>query len=104
MRIIKKSIVVLVLFALSVSLSFVQKTTTDNIPQTLNELQDSIQKVLVKNNISGGGIIMVSGDSIVLLSGFGKSDIEKTDKDIDQMVYELYGLTEDEIKIVKEAV
>jgi len=30
-----------------------------------------------------------------------KSKIEKTDKEIDQMVYELYGLTEEEIKIVE---
>ena len=33
-----------------------------------------------------------------------KSEIDKTDKEIDQMVYELYGLTEDEIKIVEESV
>ena len=31
-----------------------------------------------------------------------KSEIEKTDKEIDRMVYELYGLTEEEIKIVEE--
>ncbi len=31
-----------------------------------------------------------------------KQEIEKTDKEIDQMVYELYGLTEDEIKIVED--
>ncbi len=30
-----------------------------------------------------------------------KSEIEKTDKQIDQMVYELYGLTEEKIKIVE---
>ncbi len=30
-----------------------------------------------------------------------KAEIEKTDKEIDQKVYELYGLTEDEIKIVE---
>ena len=30
-----------------------------------------------------------------------KAEIEKTDKEIDQMVYELYGLTEEEIKIVE---
>ena len=30
-----------------------------------------------------------------------KSEIDKTDKEIDQMVYELYGLTEEEIKIVE---
>ena len=30
-----------------------------------------------------------------------KAEIDKTDKEIDQMVYELYGLTEDEIQIVE---
>ncbi len=30
-----------------------------------------------------------------------KSEIEKTDKEIDQMVYELYGLTEEEINIIE---
>lgn len=30
-----------------------------------------------------------------------KSEIEKTHKEIDRMVYELYGLTEEEIKIVE---
>ncbi|MDT8394599.1 MAG: Eco57I restriction-modification methylase domain-containing protein, partial [Bacteroidales bacterium] len=33
-----------------------------------------------------------------------KSEIEKTDKEIDQMVYKLYGLTKEEIKIVDENV
>lgn len=33
-----------------------------------------------------------------------KENIEKTDKEIDKMVYELYGLTEDEIKLVEESV
>ena len=33
-----------------------------------------------------------------------KIQIEKTDKEIDRMVYELYGLTEQEIKIVEESV
>ena len=32
-----------------------------------------------------------------------KTEIEKTDKEIDQMVYELYGLTKEEINIVEEA-
>ncbi len=31
------------------------------------------------------------------------SEIEKTDKEIDQMVYKLYELTEEEIKIVEES-
>jgi len=30
-----------------------------------------------------------------------KAEIDKTDKEIDQMVYALYGLTEEEIKIVE---
>ncbi len=30
-----------------------------------------------------------------------KREIESTDKAIDKLVYELYGLTEDEIKIVE---
>ena len=32
-----------------------------------------------------------------------KAHIDKTDREIDQMVYELYDLTEDEIKIVEES-
>jgi len=32
-----------------------------------------------------------------------KRQIEATDRQIDQFVYELYDLTEDEIKIVEEA-
>ena len=31
-----------------------------------------------------------------------KSEITKTDQEIDRMVYELYGLTEEEIKIVEQ--
>ena len=32
-----------------------------------------------------------------------KTEIEKTDKEIDAMVYQLYGLTDKEIEIVEEA-
>ena len=32
-----------------------------------------------------------------------KAEIEKIDKEIDQMVYELYGLTQEEIEIVENA-
>ena len=32
-----------------------------------------------------------------------QSEIDRVDKEIDQMVYELYGLTEEEIKIVEES-
>lgn len=33
-----------------------------------------------------------------------KSEIEKTDKEIDQLVYQLYNLTPAEIKLVEESV
>ena len=33
-----------------------------------------------------------------------KSEIDKTDREIDRMVYKLYGLTDEEIKIVEESV
>ena len=32
-----------------------------------------------------------------------QSEIKATERQIDQLVYELYGLTEEEIKIVEEA-
>ena len=32
-----------------------------------------------------------------------KAEIDKKDKEIDQMVYKLYTITEDEIKIVEES-
>ncbi len=32
-----------------------------------------------------------------------KSEVAKTDREIDQLVYALYGLTEEEIRIVEEA-
>ena len=32
-----------------------------------------------------------------------KAEIDKTDKEIDQMVYELYGLTKEEIEIVENS-
>jgi hypothetical protein len=31
-----------------------------------------------------------------------QSEIDRTDKEIDQVVYELYGLTEEEIRIVED--
>jgi len=33
-----------------------------------------------------------------------KSDIDRIDNEIDQMVYELYGLTDDEIAIVEDSI
>ncbi len=36
-------------------------------------------------------------------SGFIQRQIDATDRQIDKLVYELYGLTEEEIKTVEEA-
>ena len=38
-----------------------------------------------------------------LLYGRGSDRIDVTDRRIDRLVYELYGLTDDEIRIVEEA-
>ncbi len=76
MRILKISIILLMLLLFSISFGFAQNVPDNDIHQTLNELQDSIQKILVKNNIAGAGIVMISGNSVVVLRGFGKSDIE----------------------------
>jgi hypothetical protein len=42
-------------------------------------------------------------DLSVILSKHLKSEINRIDHEIDQMVYELYGLTEEEIKIIEQA-
>lgn len=70
---IKKSIILLVF--LPFSLCFAQDISNVS-PQTLNELKDSIQKILIETNTPGAGIVMVSGDDVVLLEGLGKADIE----------------------------
>jgi CubicO group peptidase (beta-lactamase class C family) len=72
----KKIISFLLIVSFSVSLSLAQDNSKINNLQTLENLQDSIQSVLLKNNIHGAGIAMISGDSIVLLRGFGKADVE----------------------------
>lgn len=76
MEIIKKSIILLVFLMSSITITSAQNIKADNASQTLKKLQDSIQKVLTETNTSGAGIVMMSGDSIVLLRGFGKADIE----------------------------
>jgi len=77
MKIIKNLITVLVFLPFSISLCFAQNVRNVNGPQTLIELQDSIKKILIETNTPGAGIVMVSGDEVVLLEGLGKADIEK---------------------------
>jgi len=75
-KIMKKTITVLIFLSFNLALCFPQDIGNAEILKTLNELQDTIQKILIKNNIAGAGIVMISGDSVVLLRGFGKADIE----------------------------
>lgn len=76
MKIIKKSIILLVFLVCSISVSFAQNIIADNTPQTLEDLQDSIQKVLIETNTNGASVVLLSGDSVILLKGFGKADVE----------------------------
>ncbi len=76
MKIIKNPIALLVLLLLSTALCFAQDVSNANEPQTLNELQESIQKILIETNTPGAGIALVSEDETILLRGFGKADIE----------------------------
>ena len=76
MKIIIKSITFLVFLHFSISLCFAQDISNVNGPQTLKELQDSIQKILIATNTPGAGIALVSGDETIWLGGLGKADIE----------------------------
>jgi len=77
MKSIKNSIAVLLLLSVSISLCFAQGAGMTNGPQTLAELQDTIQKILIATKTPGAAIVMVSGDEVVWLKGLGKADIEK---------------------------
>lgn len=76
MKIILKLITVLLFLPFCISLCFAQGVSNANEPQTLSELQDSIQKILIETNTPGAAIAMVCGDEVVLLKGLGKADIE----------------------------
>ena len=77
MEILKKLLTIFVFVFISQSLIFAQYKGRINKPQTLSELQDSIQKILINTNTPGAGVVMVSADSVVLLKGFGKADVER---------------------------
>ncbi len=66
-----------------VSPGFAQKVTNDDVPQTINELQDSIQKILIETKTPGAGVVMVAGDSVVLLMKYGMADV-KNNIDVDE--------------------
>ena len=78
MKLITKTIPVLV-FLLSIfngSKCLAQEVVDDNKPQTLNELETSIQKLLKETKTPGAGVALVSGDETIWLEGIGKADIE----------------------------
>jgi len=68
--------------------------------QFLKELSKS--KIFLKLNEEAEWLEYFNSQKIKALDL--NTEIEKTDKEIDQMVYELYGLTEEEIKIVEESI
>lgn len=72
----KKIFTILIFLIFSLSQCFAQDISNIKIPKTLSELQDSIQKILIESNTPGAGIVMLSGDSVVLLMEFGKADVE----------------------------
>lgn len=76
MKILQKLILFFVFLPYGISLCFAQGVSTTNKPQTMSELQDSIQKILIETKTPGAAIVMVSGDEVVLLKGLGKADIE----------------------------
>ena len=76
MNILKKSILLVVLLLFIILQCFAQNVSDVDSPQTLNDLKDSIQKILIETNTPGAGIIMMSDDTIVMLAGLGKADIE----------------------------
>jgi len=67
----------------------------------LNELKK--KKVDIKPRITQEALKKEFDDSLNRISPL-LSEIKKTDEKIDQMVYDLYGLNEDEIEILKRSV
>lgn len=68
-----------------------------------NDILKELKKVKVKLSLSEEAEWMGYFNEQKQKAQAIKSEIDRTDKEIDQMVYELYGLTEDEIKIVEES-
>jgi len=70
--------------------------------ETLNkELKKNSGKILSKSDeLEWMDIFDNKKEEVIKL----KSEIDKTDKEIDQMVYALYGLTEEEIKIIESSI
>jgi hypothetical protein len=66
-------------------------------------LLKELKKLKVRLSLEAEAEWMQYFKSQKLKSDTLKTNIEKTEREIDQMVYELYGLIEEEINIVEEA-
>ena len=65
-------------------------------------------EIHVKISLKVKGLLSLKNDLIPTKSSHERSVIERqigaTDREIDKLVYQLYDLTEDEIKIIEESV
>ena len=90
--------------------------TIDNLPKQLQNWHEldfgNFIKELNKTIKKSGGDKLSKMDEMEWMEVFEtkkeeaqalKSEIDKSDREIDQMVYELYDLTKEEIKIVEES-
>lgn len=68
----------LILFFL-ISLKLTANKTSENIPANLEELRDSIEKILAANNIPGAGIAIVTPDTVWSV-GIGYANLEDSVK------------------------
>jgi type I restriction-modification system DNA methylase subunit len=85
-----------------------------NLNKVTNRLKNFYNLTFVEfiNELKHQKSILTKKDEFELMELFGgqkekvlvlKKEIDEIDKEIDQMVYELYGLTEEEIKVIEDA-
>ena len=78
--------------------------TSHTTQKKIMEMTDSRVRYLSKIVSLTGGLRAISYNTPILRAQNLKTEIDKTDREIDQMVYELYGLSEEEIKIVENSI
>ena len=76
MKTITKAIALLLLLLIFNVLNTFAEIASDNKPNNLTALKDSIQKILKETKTPGAGVVLVSGDETIMVEGFGKADIE----------------------------
>ncbi len=83
MKTLKINLIWILLALFNITATSAQDSVKPYKANTLNELQESIQRVLKETNTPGAGVVLISGDSTILLKGFGKADIENN-VDVDE--------------------